>query len=124
MIDFIKELIRIVRNYERLRQLDCSMLDHNITEVLVLKRNMKTLEKLVRDRTEVAADINYRGPSSVIVVGRYKGADFIETYTLHDRDFHDLVSELRGKEQFGTVRTVDAPPSIKGVVMRSMRGGF
>lgn len=76
------------------------------------------LEKLVRDRTNIAVDVGFKSASHVIVVGRYKNADYVQTYALDTPDLAALIDQLRQMERHGAVRRVDAPPQFRAVFER------
>lgn len=76
------------------------------------------LEKLVRDRTNIAVDVGFKSASHVIVVGRYKDADYVQTYALDTPDLAALIDQLRQMERHGVVRRVDAPPQFRAVFER------
>jgi hypothetical protein len=73
------------------------------------------LEKLVRDRTNIAVDVGFKTASHVIVVGRYRNADYVQTYALNMPDMGPLIAQLRQMERYGEVRRIDAPPVFKAV---------
>ena len=73
------------------------------------------LEKLVRDRTNIAVDVGFRDANHVIVVGRYRNADYVQTYTLNAPDLSSLIADLRQMEKHGIVRRLDAPPVFRAV---------
>lgn len=86
-----------------------------------LQERIKELEVVVRDRTEIAVDVNRDGINHVIVIGTYQGHDFVQTYTLRAVDLQDLIQQLRVMEKYGAVRRVDAPPEVRAVVKHSYR---
>ena len=101
MIKWLKKLKSIVAGYDA----DLRNAHARIAE----------LEKLVRDRTNIAVDVGFRSMNHVIVVGRYKGADYVQTYTLDTPDIAALIDQLRQMERHGAVRRVDAPPPFRAV---------
>jgi hypothetical protein len=76
------------------------------------------LEKLVRDRTNIAVDVGFKSASHVIVIGRYRNADYIQSYSLNSPDITTLVEQLRHMERCGELRRVDAPPQFKVAFLR------
>ena len=106
IIDWFKTLRRIVRSYDN--------------DYWAMRQRIEAVEAMIKDRTDVGVDIGFQGHTHVTVIGRYKGADFIQAYSIGQRDLTELIKILREMEKFGTVRTVDAPPNVKAVVMRSL----
>jgi len=81
------------------------------------------LEKLVRDRTNIAVDVGFKSASHVIVVGRYKNADYIQSFEMREPDLAVLIDRLREQSRYGVVRRVDAPPAFTAVFERG-RGEY
>lgn len=76
------------------------------------------LEKLVKDRTNIAVDVGFRSASHVIVIGRYRNADYVQTFEIDAPDLIRLVDQLRELERYGAVKRVDAPPQFRAVFER------
>lgn len=76
------------------------------------------LEKLVRDRTNIAVDVGFRSANHVIVVGRYRNADYIQSFEMREPDMAVLIDRLREQSRYGAVRKVDAPPTFRAVFER------
>lgn len=93
-------------------------------ELIALSRDIATLRKLIKDRTDISYDISYteRDASYAIMVGRYKDRDFVQTVSLGPTDFKHVVEWFRNLERFASVRRVDAPPMFKSVVKRESGG--
>lgn len=78
------------------------------------------LEKLVRDRTSIAVDVGFKSANHVVVVGRYRNADYVQTYVLDTQDLSGLIEQLRHMEKHGVVRRVDGPPVFRAVFERDI----
>ena len=46
--------------------------------------------------------------ANVIITGIYRGEEYIKLYELKQKDFNDLVEQLRNREKFGEIRNIDA----------------
>lgn len=78
-----------------------------------VRRELRTVEDLVRDRTTLHADISMTGrdPSFVILVGRYRNRDYVQTFYLPEADFHELVGRcIHMSRTLGRWGRLDAPP--------------
>ena len=84
-------------------------------EVKYLHHRISELEKIIKERTDVAVDVNYSGHNHIIVIGRYKNAGYVQTFTVGTKDLGNLIERLKDMEKFGIVRTIDAPPSFRGI---------
>ena len=102
LISWFKALRFVVKSY--------------VTDMRALRRRMDELDKLIRERTDIAVDVRFREPNYVIVVGRYKNADYIQTYSVRSNDLGYLIDMLKNMERHAQVRIVDAPPGMKAVV--------
>jgi hypothetical protein len=88
----------------------------------ILTDRTLSAEKLIRDRTEVNADVAYhpKGLSTVIVMGRYRNNDFVQTYSVESPVFHSIVERLRSESRYGNVSFIDAPPAIKQFIKQEL----
>ena len=59
----------------------------------------------------------------MIVIGRYKNADYVQTYALDTPDLAALIDQLRIMERTAMVRRIDAPPIFRAAFERD-RGGY
>jgi len=104
MITWMKKLLAIVAGYD--------------AALRGAHTRINALEKLVRDRTNISVDVGFRTASHVIVVGRYRNADYVQTFALDTPDLNVLIDRLREMERYGTVQRVDAPPLFRAVFNR------
>jgi phosphoribosylanthranilate isomerase len=89
-------------------------------DVIALNARIDQLDKLVKDRTDIAVDFGYKDSSHVIVIGRYRNLDYVQTYRLDDQEFVQLIDRLRAMERHGIVRRLDAPPVVRAVFERDV----
>jgi hypothetical protein len=90
-------------------------------DVIALNARIDQLDKLVKDRTDIAVDFGYMWDSShVIVLGRYRNRDYVQTYRLDHQEFVQLIDRLRAMERHGVVRRLDAPPAVRAVFERDV----
>ena len=81
--------------------------------------DLKQLEQIIKDRTDLAVDVSpYGHDSCVILVGRYRNRDYVEIQRLDDQEFHFLIEQLRAQARYGRVRRVDGPPVLRQVLER------
>lgn len=57
--------------------------------------------------------MSLKDQSYVIVVGKYKGMDYVESYNFGSIDFSDLVARLEDMRKHGAIDRVDAPPQFR-----------
>jgi len=104
MFKWFKKLRTIVVNYDRDRER--------------LYSQIKRAEKLIIDRTEIHADIHFKNKSknTAIMIGRYRGRDYVQTFDMDQHDFESIIGWLRNLKQQGYVRYIDAPPVMDIVI--------
>jgi hypothetical protein len=113
MLNWLKKLRRIVADYDR-------DLESLAAAVKAERAQRQALETILRERTDIAVDVGFKSPSHVIVVGRYKDQDFVQTYSIATPDLAALIDQLKAMERYGVVRQIDAPPQFRGVVKREI----
>jgi hypothetical protein len=104
MLKWLKKLKAIVAGYD----IDL----HNA------HARIAALEKLVKDRTNIAVDVGFRSASHVIVIGRYRNADYVQTFAMEADSLAGLIDDLREREHYGSTKRVDAPPLFRAVFER------
>lgn len=106
MLSWIKKLKRIVTRYD--------------ADLQAAHARIAELEKLIRDRTDISVELGFRSATNVIVTGRYKNADYVQTFQINERDTGALVDQLREMQRFGVIRKIDCPPPLKAVFKREV----
>ena len=81
------------------QQLLINTLQSSLDEVVHLVQQTKhTLDR----HTLAGIDVNPCGGHQVVLVGRYKGNDYVEIFSLPEKDFTGVVDHMRYlKKQFG-----------------------
>ncbi len=120
MFKWFKTLRRIVRTYDKQAEVQSREIDslrRQLREIDFLRKEIAEAEKVIRDRTDMHLDIsaNRHDPNNIILIGRYNGMDYVQTYTIHDDDFSRLVTISRDMGKYANRRRVDAPPTLSAV---------
>lgn len=69
---------------------------------------VRDLHKMIQERTEVHADIGYKGTGSqIIVVGRYRGKDYVRSFNVRQDSLGSLIELLRNEEKYAGVGKFD-----------------
>ena len=108
MIKWFKKLRRIVASYDE------DILSIKRTTNDAVARSQEAVQ-VIKDRTDIHADIHYKSNSQVIVCGRYRNKDYVQVYNIRHDDLAGLIDKLRHMEKYGHMARVDAPPDIKAV---------
>lgn len=112
VIKWVSTLVRIVREYDREQ--------HAVTSSIAnLKIEMESAVRLIRERTEVHADLRLRD-NNIIVIGRYKNRDYIQIHSMGSVPFGAIVEQLKHQQRMGQLKIVDAAPSMKAVIHREL----
>ena len=90
------------------------------SQVYMLHRRVDELERLVRERTDMVVDAHFHDTSYIVVMGRYKNRDYVQTFYVPGGDFESLVERLKEMTKFGIVRKVDCPPLMRAVFEREV----
>jgi hypothetical protein len=85
---------------------------------------MMQLGLLVRERTNIAVDVNFKSANHVIVIGRYRNSDYVQTYSIPEKDLFNIIAELKEMEKYGNAKRIDAPPIFKAVFERDVKHGY
>jgi hypothetical protein len=107
MIKWFKELLFVVRNYRQSQSW--------------LENELATTNKVIRERTDIHADIRYKSENQIIVVGRYRDRDYVQTYSVNGGDFKALIEQLRDMQKYGHIGRIDAPPQMRAVFDNELR---
>ena len=114
MIKWLKKLISIVSTYDS----DQQVLSKRSSEIA---QRQNELDRLIKDRTDIAVDVGVRGDCQVFLIGRYRNNDFIQTYSINLPDFESLVEYIKALEKHGILRRLDAPAYTRAVFARHIR---
>lgn len=121
LLKWWKDLRRIVACYDIEKQLAIRRMAAAENATGQLRRQIASLEALIRDRTNIAVDVGFKTASHVIVIGRYRNADYVQSYSLSTDDLGHLIEHLKAMDKTGQVRRVDAIPSFKAVYERELK---
>ena len=108
MLKWLEKLKAIVSRYD--------------TDLRNAHNRIAVLEAIVRDRTNIAVDVGFRDANHVIVIGRYKNSDYVQTFHLPERELGPLIDRLREMSRYGRITRVDAPPVFRAAFERD--GGY
>ena len=92
---------------ERLQNLDTRL--YNTERDL---RQLKSLEDKLADLTSVNMDIHYKGPTNVIVLGRYRNKDYIKIFDIHESDLNEIIKDLERISIPSRFGRIDSMPGI------------
>ena len=111
LINWFKKLKHIVDTYDQDMEYAHARISH-------AKDVANESVQIIKERTTINADISpsARDPSQIITIGRYKGRDYVQVFSIHGDDFEGLIHRLRDMERYGTVRRIDAPYGFEMVL--------
>jgi len=99
IIDRLRRLWKIAENYSK----DLSHLavrtDH--------------LEKTINERTTVHVDVHHKKPCHVIVIGEYRGKDYVRGFEVDAKHLSELIDHLRRVYPYAKVGRMDMIPHVK-----------
>ena len=71
-------------------------------------RSVSILREDIDKCFNIDIDIHQKEPSTIVVSGLYKGRDYVKIYKLHLKDFRAFVDDLKQREKFGNIHTIDS----------------
>lgn len=74
---------------------------------------IERLRKKINERTTVHADIHMKSPSLVIVVGEYKGCDYVRAFEVPHDSLYGLIDHLKRIEPHARVGRMDMLPHFR-----------
>lgn len=102
----VRNAIHIIQNYR--------------ADIERISSRINSAEKLIRERTDIHTSIGIRTGNFVIVCGRYKNNDYIQTFEVRPDEFKYLIDKLKEQRRYGITRTLDAPPEIRQAFKRDI----
>ena len=125
MFEFFKKLKKIVLNYDQdMNQINkrLSATNHLEQKLRSIRSDIKKCENVIKERTTVNADIHMKSgqPSCIILVGKYRGIDYVKVQTVDLRYFNDMVSNLREYSKYANIGIIDACPSVNKAIKQEV----
>lgn len=109
MLKFFRKIRMITRNYD--------------SEMARIERKVDQATSFIRERTEVHVDVHMKSPSQVIMIGRYRGKDFVNIYDVGQGEFEHLLEHLKQVNRYAKPCRVDSPwPMVNAVIDRELNG--
>lgn len=109
----LKAILGLPAEFEQYRVSKEAQLTTLTSQVQVLTARISSLEGIIRERTEVHADIHHKGsPNVCIAVGSFRGRTFIQTFQMSNQDFGEVVDRLLHMSRHAKIGRIDAPPMM------------
>ena len=129
MIKFIKTLFNIVKYHESDKDILTGHI-HNLYKIssdakdrseLAIKTATEAVN-IIKERTEINASISVSGydGNKIFVMGRYNNVDYVEVYSIRDKDFSYMVGILREMQKFGHINKIDGPSGMKQSIKQNL----
>jgi len=86
-------------------------------EVSCLKQRVAKAEKIVAQHTVAHVDYHPRGQNSIIVVGQFRGKDYVDIQNIDNVELAHVVRLLKDFRDRGVkAGRIDAPPTVSAVI--------
>lgn len=117
---WFNRLLALVADYPRDRADFQKVLDEHRKLLRTLAENDRELTEVMRRRTQYHIDgaIHRESPATIVLVGRYRGTDYVEVFSLGQGDFENLLRTCTHLNKFARAGRVDAPQAFRAVVGR------
>ena len=110
-----KTLLYIVKNYSQL----AIRMDELTSSHIRVENNVNEAVDVIRERTGWHADVRAYDrdyPNQIIVIGNYRGRDYIEIFNIPADGFRGVVEHCKDVSRFARRGTIDAMPEMKAVI--------
>lgn len=123
MIKLFKKIKRIIDTFDDRLQTLHSEINHVSMTSEGARNYAKESRDYIKSKTEVAADVHLMGQdrSQIIVVGRYNKRDYVEVFSVPDNELRTLIEQLREMQEYGVVRRLDTPPTMRSFIDNELR---
>jgi hypothetical protein len=118
MFNFLRKLREIVKYYDMMNE---SKEKYVRDRFNTISNEVSELKKLIKERTEIDMDIGFHEPSTVIIIGRYKGQDYVKVNYLHDKDLNYIIDYIKELERFGNLIKIDAPRGFSKIIRQGIK---
>jgi hypothetical protein len=78
-----------------------------LTDIKYLSDRVRRAEDRIGEHTTVHADIHFKKPHQIIVVGRYRNQDYVRVFDMDEPDFVHLIERLKFIEKNSKVGRFD-----------------
>jgi hypothetical protein len=115
-------ILRQIRDYWRSWRNIRATYPRLLEQTASLKNRVAQLERVLKERTTLHADIDTRG-SYAILIGRYDKRDYVQTFRLDSESLSHLRAELNLLERHAHAGRINAPPGFKAVYDSELLSG-
>jgi len=120
MIKWFKKLLYIVKHFDDIN----SSIDNSLVELRARQSSVEycvtDAVQTIKDRTTLHADVSpyHRNGnmSQIILIGRYRNRDFIQTFEVLPDDFNGLVHQCIDMQKYAHMGRIDAVPMMKEII--------
>ena len=108
------KLLYVAKHYDEL----VTRMDELRSSHMRVENHVNEAVRTIRDRTTWHADINRSGhdPHQIIMIGNYRGKDYIEVFSVPADDFRRMVNHCQEVNRFAHRGVIDAAPDMKYIL--------
>ncbi len=116
MIKWFEKLFYIVKHFDDIvnsmeeLSLDQRRVEHNVNDAV----------QTIKDRTTLHADVSHARKNGhlnqLIMIGRYRNRDYIQTFEVHPDDFDRMVRQCIEMQKYAHMGKIDAPIGMKEII--------
>ena len=116
MIKWFKKLFYIVEHFDDI----VASMDELGRDQVRVKWHVDEAVQTIKDRTTLHADVSHSRRDShmnqIIMIGRYRNRDYIQTYQVQPDDFEGLVRQCIEMQKYAYLSKIDAPYGMKEII--------
>ncbi len=114
-IGWLRRLFSIVQSYH-----------YNISiigqELDAAQKEVSEVLRYVKRATKVHVDVGVMADATqVIVIGKYRGRDYVNTFTLKELAINDLVERLTHMSRYANIGRIDTPLNVDATLKHSLK---
>lgn len=115
-IGWFRRLFSVVRSYHH----DVQSIARHVDDQ---REIVNSVERYVKRATKVHVDVSARAdsPSTVIVIGTYRGKDYVRVFPQQHESVDDIVNYLQGMSRHAKVGRLDIAPNIDATMRRELK---
>ena len=115
-IGWVRRLFNTVKTYHANMQIIAAHVDE-------AKREVKEVLRYVKRATKVHVDVSatQKGFTQVVIIGQYRGRDYVNTFSLRPGCIEDLIERLTQMSRYAGIGRIDAPMSVDATIKHSLK---
>ena len=115
-IGWVRRLFNTVKTYHANMQIITAHVDE-------VEREVNEVLRYVKRATKVHVDVSatQKGFTQVVIIGQYRGRDYVNTFNLRLSCIDELIDRLTQMSRYAGIGRIDAPHNIDATIKHSLK---